>query len=416
MLMPRPPRAAQARRAGGRPQRTDAPHRPAPAPGGSRGAGGARLREAGRQGRGRRVWRLSISALITCLLAEAGMLLLAYPTVAAWFSQYNQSQVTGNYETQVADAFPDAATQLAQAHAYNDALSVGALLEANTHVPTGEGASQDESLEYDTILSASPEGLMARLRIPVIDLDLPVYHGTSDETLLKGLGHLEGTSLPVGGPGTRSVVTGHRGLADATMFTHLDRVGEGDTFSIEVFGEVLVYRVIETRVVNPDETEALRAQEGKDLMTLVTCTPLGINTHRILVTGERVFPTPQEAIDSAGAAPDVPHFPWWAVALAAGQILLGAYLWRTGYGAARRERAGGVPRRGRRPRSGRGARAALRPRHGNARRGGLWRRRRHAGGRAAAGAPRCDTPERGGRVGGLTGLDRPSGFQSGARR
>ncbi|MBF0697079.1 class C sortase [Actinomyces bowdenii] len=353
----------------------------------------------------RRRWRLSAFALIICLMAEAGMLLLAYPTVAAWFSQYNQSQVTGSYETQVADAFPDAATQLAQAHAYNEALSVGAVLEAGTNVPTGEGSSQDESLDYNTILAASPEGLMARLRIPVIDLDLPVYHGTSDATLLKGLGHLEGTSLPVGGPGTRSVVTGHRGLADATMFTHLDRVGEGDTFSIEVFGEVLVYRVIETRVVNPDETEALRAQEGRDLMTLVTCTPLGINTHRILVTGERVFPTPQEAIDAAGEAPDVPHFPWWAPALAAGHIVLGVYLWRSGYSAARRGRSG---RR----------RAAAR-RCGSGRRRGLWRRRRHRGSgrpRPEAGAQERDTPERGGQVGGLTGPDRSSGFQSGARR
>ncbi|WP_185731939.1 class C sortase [Actinomyces bowdenii] len=349
----------------------------------------------------RRRWRLSAFSLIVCLMAEAGMLLLAYPTVAAWFSQYNQSQVTGNYEAQVADAFPDAATQLAQARAYNDALSVGAVLEAGTNVPTGEGASQDESLDYSTILSASPEGLMARLRIPVIDLDLPVYHGTSDETLLKGLGHLEGTSLPVGGPGTRSVVTGHRGLADATMFTHLDRVGEGDTFSMEVFGEVLVYRVIETRVVNPDETEALRAQEGRDLMTLVTCTPLGINTHRILVTGERVFPTPQEAIDAAGAEPDVPHFPWWAVALAAGQIVLGLYLWRTGRGAASR---------------GRGSRAPRPDRAGARRRPRLRHRRSGSHRPGPTGPHERDTPERGDRVGGLTGIDPFSGFQSGTGR
>lgn len=295
-----------------------------------------RTTQASRAGRPRRPWRLSVSALVTCLLAEAGMLLLAYPTAAAWFSQYNQSQVTGSYEAQVTDAFPDAATQLVQAHAYNDALSVGAVLEANTNVPTGEGDSRDSSLEYTRILSANSEGLMARLKIPVIDLDLPVYHGTSDATLLKGLGHLEGTSLPVGGAGTRSVVTGHRGLADATMFTHLDRVGSGDTFTVEVFGEVLVYRVIETRVVDPDETEALRAVEGRDLMTLVTCTPLGINSHRILVTGERVYPTPQEAIAQAGQEPDVPHFPWWSVALVAGHLVLGLYLWRTGYGAARR--------------------------------------------------------------------------------
>ena len=349
----------------------------------------------------RRPWRLSVSALITCLLAEAGMLLLAYPTVAAWFSQYNQSQVTAGYETQVADAFPDAATQLAQARAYNDALSVGAVLEANTNVPTGEGASRDETLSYDRILAAGKEGLMARLRIPAIDLDLPVYHGTADDTLLKGLGHLEGTSLPVGGQGTRSVITGHRGLADATMFTHLDRVGQGDTFSVEVFGEVLVYRVVETRVVNPDETEALRAEAGRDLMTLVTCTPLGINTHRILLTGERVFPTPQEAIDTAGQEPDVPHFPWWAVALAVGQGVIGAYLWRSGYGAAARA--------GRRERRARGQRHARGQRRQRRQRRQRWHHRRRRRGAA-------DTPERGDQVGGLTGNDPPSGFRSAGER
>lgn len=276
------------------------------------------------------------------------MLLLAYPTVSSWFSQYNQSQITGNYQAQVDNAFPDAGTQLQQAHAYNQALSVGALLEANSNIPTGEGVSGDSSLVYNDILSAGHEGLMARLKIPVIDLDLPIYHGTSDETLLKGLGHLEGTSLPVGGPGTRSVVTGHRGLADATMFTNLDRVNIGDTFTVEVFGEVLVYRTIEKKVVDPDETEALRTVEGKDLMTLVTCTPLGINTHRILLTGERVFPTPQQAIEEAGQSPTVPHFPWWAIFLGAGQIVIGLHLWwsgRTPAPSAKRATLGGAKRR-----------------------------------------------------------------------
>ena len=278
-----------------------------------------------------RRWRLQPLTLLPAVLAIAGMLLFAYPTVAAWVTQYNQSKIITTYASDVDSADPDAATQLAQAHAYNDALSVGAVLEANTNVPTGVGEGGDDTLDYDSILDANGAGLMARLRIPTINLDLPVYHGTSDETLLAGLGHLEGTSLPVGGEGTRAVITGHRGLADARMFTDLNQVEVGDTFVIEVFGEVLTYRVFDTKVVEPDETEALRAEQGRDLVTLVTCTPLGINTHRILVTGERVYPTPQEDLDAAGDPPTVPSFPWWAVALAAGFVLVGLYVWRSGY-------------------------------------------------------------------------------------
>ena len=287
-----------------------------------------------------RAWRLSVSALVTSIMAVTGMGLLAYPTAASWVSQYNQSKVTADYSAQVDEARPDAKTQIAQAHAYNDALSAGAVLEANNHVPTGAGSSSDDSLSYASILKANDEGLMARLKIPSISLDLPVYHGTADDTLLKGLGHLEGTSLPVGGEGTRSVITGHRGLAEATMFTHLDKVKDGDSLIIEVFGEVLTYRVTSTKVVEPEETEALRTEAGKDLLTLVTCTPLGINTHRILLTGERIYPTPAKDVAAAGKRPEVPAFPWWAVALVAGLVVVGLYLWRSGYAAARaKERA-----------------------------------------------------------------------------
>ncbi len=287
-----------------------------------------------------RAWRLSVSALVTSIMAVTGMGLLAYPTAASWVSQYNQSKVTADYSAQVDEARPDAKTQIAQAHAYNDALSAGAVLEANNHVPTGAGSSSDNSLSYASILKANDEGLMARLKIPSISLDLPVYHGTADDTLLKGLGHLEGTSLPVGGEGTRSVITGHRGLAEATMFTHLDKVKDGDSLIIEVFGEVLTYRVTSTKVVEPEETEALRTEAGKDLLTLVTCTPLGINTHRILLTGERIYPTPAKDVAAAGKRPEVPAFPWWAVALVAGLVVVGLYLWRSGYAAARaKERA-----------------------------------------------------------------------------
>ena len=216
----------------------------------------ARARERAARGEQGQKWRLSWLSLLTALLATVGMGLFSYPSVAAWISQYNQSQIVHDYEEQVSHAKPEASDQVKQAHAYNQALSVGAVLEANTNVPTGDGTSSDETLRYNRILDANGAGLMARLRIPKIDLDLPIYHGTSEETLLAGLGHLEGTSLPVGGDSTRSVVTGHRGLANATMFTNLDQVEVGDTFVMEVFGEVLTYRVFDKQVVEPEDRVA----------------------------------------------------------------------------------------------------------------------------------------------------------------
>ena len=186
-------------------------------------------------------------------------------------------------------------------------------MEANHRLPTGVGTSgaAGESLDYNTLLVGA-SGVMARLRIPSIHVDLPIYHGTSDNTLLKGVDHLEGTSLPVGGSDTHAVLTGHRGLAFATMFTNLDKVKNGDTFTIEVMNQVLTYKIFDVRVVNPQDTDSLVAQAGKDLVTLVTCTPLGINSQRILVTGERISPTPQQDIASANKSSGLPGFPWWA--------------------------------------------------------------------------------------------------------
>ena len=220
--------------------------------------------------------------------------------------------------------------QIERAHAYNDALQSGARIEANERLPLGGGEIDDDALAYRSVLDDGATGLMTRVRIPKIDVDLPTFHGTDDATLLEGLGHLEGTSLPVGGDGTHAVITGHRGLADARMFTDLDRIDVGDTFTLTTFGEVLAYEVIETTVVEPDETESLQAREGRDLVTLVTCTPLGVNSQRILVTAERVFPTPDADREAGLAAPEVPRFPWWAVILGGGIVVAGVYVWRSG--------------------------------------------------------------------------------------
>lgn len=275
-------------------------------------------------------WRPDALSWLASFFALIGVLVLAYPSAASWVHQYNQSQIINRLDSAMSTLDPSPEEQLTLAREYNNALSSGARLEANSHVPTGNGQTSNTVLDYSSLLLAGKSGLMGRIRVQKIDVDLPIYHGTSDVTLLAGIGHLEGTSLPVGGVGTRTVLTGHRGLAEAEMFTRLDEIGINDTFTLEVFGETLTYRVIDTQVIEPEETEALRADPTKDLATLVTCTPLGINTHRILVTGERVWPTPVEDLAHAGEHSDLPRFPLFAVGVGLAVFLIIFYLWRAG--------------------------------------------------------------------------------------
>lgn len=290
-----------------------------------------------------------LPALIAAI-ALVGACVWAYPSIAAWFAQLDQSQAIRDATASDPDRAEDAHI-LAQARRYNSLLVSGAVLNANERLPASQGRPGAGAPSYADQLKDPGTGVMSRLKIPSIGLDLPIYHGTSDPTLLKGLGHLEGTSLPVGGEGTRSVITGHRGLAEATMFTHLDQVGKGDRFTLTTFGEVLSYRVIRTEVVDPSETQRLRPEEGRDLVTLVTCTPLGINSQRILVTAERVFPTPAGDAQSGTADPNIPGLPWWAVLLGACLLAALAYVWLSGRRPAHT------------PRAGRGAKRSNRARH-----------------------------------------------------
>jgi len=269
-------------------------------------------------------------------LLVLGVALHQYPVVASWVSQYHQSQlITQVSGSQVAEPAPELVGEIQRARAYNELLVGGALVAANSRKPTS-ARGQVGQFGYTSLLRATSAGVMGRLRIAAIEADLPIYHGTDDETLTKGVGHLEGTSLPVGGPSQHAVLTAHRGLPEATLFDNLDQVRLGDTFTIETFGAVLTYRVLDTQVVEPDDTRALAPVYGRDLVTLVTCTPLGINTHRILVTGERVIPTPLADVEAAGEPPGIPTFPWWALVI--GGSVLGALLiiWRSGYPRAGR--------------------------------------------------------------------------------
>ena len=262
-----------------------------------------------------------------CILGAA---LLMFPTVAAWFSQYEQSQRIDDYRADVSDLGVETLHDFVrQARDYNRSLTGGgADIAAGERLPIAD--QPEQSGDYAALLRADADGLMARLKIPAITVDLPIYHGTDAAVLEHGVGHLEGTALPVGGSSTHSVLTAHRGLATAELFTHLDLVEVDDTFTIEVFGEVNTYRVIETQVVDPSDTQSLQPRSGEDLVTLVTCTPLGVNSHRILVTGERVVPTPAEDLADAGRKPEIPFFPWWILVASAVVIGVGLYIWLSG--------------------------------------------------------------------------------------
>lgn len=258
--------------------------------------------------------------LIAALLAILGAAVMLYPQAAQWFSQLRQSRIVEAYTKQIEQVEPSEVIQIQRAKHYNQLLAQGVLVDIAGHKPTINEASRNLHTpeeygipRYEQQLRVDSSGLMGRIKVPAADVDLPIYHGTSDSTLLKGAGHLQGTALPTGGVGNRSVITAHRGLAESAMFTHLDRVKKGDEFTLEVFGEVLVYRVHEIEIIEPTEVETISAVKDKDLATLITCTPLGINTQRIVITGERVLPTPVAALDNVGAASDLPHFPWWIV-------------------------------------------------------------------------------------------------------
>lgn len=279
-------------------------------------------------------WRMPWLQAIASLTILLGVCVLLYPQTASWFSQREQSRVVvAEQEALTQPPNDDAryrAEQIELAHDYNARLSSGALFEANARIPVGDGEPVGSDRAYDELLAVDDNGFMGRLKYDDLAIDLPIYHGTDDDTLERGVGHLEGTSLPVGGIGTRSVLTAHRGLPESTLFTDLDEAAVGDTFTVSVYDQVLAYRVVETQVIDPDDTEAILADPDRDLVTLVTCTPLGINTQRILVTGERVTPTPEADLAAAAAAPDIPGFPWWALALGGTVLALGAYVQRAG--------------------------------------------------------------------------------------
>lgn len=221
-----------------------------------------------------------LSTILLTLAFLAGLSLLLYPTVSDYWNSIHASKAVADYSDEVNRLTEEQYDEiLAAAKAYNQSL----LSREDDFSLTAEQKEQ-----YESLLDVGGVGIMGYIEIPNINLSLPIYHGIEDSVLQIGVGHLEWSSLPVGGESTHCVLSGHRGLPSAKLFTNLDRLAEGDTFVLRVLDEVLTYQVDQIRIVEPDDTDALQIEEGKDFCTLVTCTPYGLNTHRLLVRGHRI--------------------------------------------------------------------------------------------------------------------------------
>ena len=228
-----------------------------------------------------------LNKLIIGIIFLAGLSLLLYPFVANQWNNHRQKQLISSYEQSVSDK--DAAheidydAELQKAKAYNEALLPSILPDS---FAVAQAIEEDKT--YMDALNIAGDEVMGIVEIPKINIKLPIYHTTDEEVLKQAAGHLEGSSLPVGGESTHAVISAHRGLPSASLFTDLDQLKKGDHFLIHVLNETLCYEVDKISVVKPEETSSLAVEEGQDLVTLLTCTPYGVNTERLLVRGHRV--------------------------------------------------------------------------------------------------------------------------------
>ena len=256
---------------------------------------------------------------VPALIILAGISVLLYPVVSTQWNNYIQRKVVEDYSSQIQNLPKEQLNAaIEEAHKYNASSIGGPILD-----PWLSRVSED-NLDYQHYLEQlSGLPAMSQVSIPSIESSLPVYHGTTEEVLQKGLGHLYGTSLPVGGEGTHSVITGHTGLTTSTMWDNLIDMKEGDAVYVNTFGQKMKYQVTSTEVVLPHETESLAQQPDKDLITLITCTPYGVNSHRLLVHAERV---PLDPEDEAAFDQKNGILQWWMWALLIVAVLAIAFL------------------------------------------------------------------------------------------
>ena len=234
--------------------------------------------------------------LIIGIIFLAGLSLLLYPFVANQWNNYRQKQLISSYEQTVSQKEAsnriDYDAELKKAEAYNEALLPSILPDS---FAIADASEEDQT--YMNTLNIAGDEMMGIVEIPKIDIKLPIYHTTEEDVLKQAAGHLEGSSLPIGGKSTHSVISAHRGLPSASLFTDLDQLKKGDHFLIHVLNKTLCYEVDKISVVKPEETSALAVEEGEDLVTLLTCTPYGVNTERLLVRGHRVPYEEQKVAD-----------------------------------------------------------------------------------------------------------------------
>ena len=234
-----------------------------------------------------------VKKILVILFIGASIVMMFYPWISNFVNQHQADITVDNYKKKEKSLSEEQKEEMwKKAQMYNADLAKN---QVELTDPFVESKSAIKSgLIYNNLLNIDKSGMMCYLEIPCINVNLPVFHGTAASTLERGIGHLEGSSLPVGGKSTHAVLTGHTGLNNAKLFTDLTEVKEGDLFFLHTLGKDLAYRVIEIEVVLPEETQDLLIRKGKDLVTLITCTPYGVNSHRLFVTGIRTKYTPEE--------------------------------------------------------------------------------------------------------------------------
>ena len=266
----------------------------------------------------RKMLRERFLTWLPLVLVLVGVAVLLYPVMATQHNNDEQQRLAKMYTATVNSAGPETiAKERASAETYNNNLESAPILD-----PWLESQRPDTPQYQAYLHEMDIDPVMARIVIPSIHVSLPIYHGTDSRTLTEGVGHLFGTSLPIGGPSTHSVLTGHTGLSTATMFDNLNQLKKGDVFYVSSLGQTLKYEVNDITVVKPEETDSLRKVPGRDLVTLITCTPYGVNSHRLLVTGERVPMDPTAAAAEEAKALPAPMQTWMKAIIVAVVIIL----------------------------------------------------------------------------------------------
>ncbi|MFN8049372.1 MAG: class C sortase [Ancrocorticia sp.] len=272
----------------------------------------------------RRRRRRMATNVVLQIFAMIAIGMLVYPQGADWLSRIGHNADISGYVARVADTPSEERERILEAaYGYNDELQPGPLTDPYTSLAEDEALRSKLYLAYEEMLRISGTDAIGTLSYPAVGIGLPVFHGTAENTISRGIGHLYGTSLPVGGPDTHAVLTSHSGLPHAQLFSPLHKAKVGDTFWISVLGEDHYYRVERIETVLPGQTDSLEIIAGEDWVTLFTCTPIGVNTHRLMVHAIRIPDHEALGVDKIAGDGIRLGFPWWAVWFGGGSLTVG---------------------------------------------------------------------------------------------